>query len=101
MGQEIHVDWPSASPCPLGPVLEKLAEGGLTCFIVMVEGNLQAPQTPPPSEWREVRLKCQAGTIALRRGSDGIHVVIFGNADDALREAQQRVAAAVRASLPS
>src|SRR5438093_12012946 len=62
MGQELRVGWKSG-PCPLAPVLEKLAGGGLPTIVVLLEGNLQAPHTPPPTEWREVRLKCQAGMI--------------------------------------
>jgi hypothetical protein len=74
---------------------------GLPAIVVMVEGNLQAPHTPPPSEWREVRLKCDKGTVTLRRSSDGIGVVVFPNADEGLREAQQKVADAIKASAPA
>src|SRR5207247_8572760 len=79
MGQELRVGWKSG-PCPLAPVLEKLAGEGLPTIIVLLEGNLQAPHTPPPTELREARLTCQAGLTTLRRETDGISVKIFGDA---------------------
>jgi hypothetical protein len=97
MGHEIRIAWGSA-PCPLAPVLEKLQAAGVPSIVVMVEGNLQAPHTPPPSDWKEVRLKCAAGTVTLRRGSDGIAVVVFANAEEPLKEAQQKVADALTAT---
>ena len=96
MGQDIRVDWRGVV-CPLATVLEKLAGAGVPSVLVLVEGNLQAPHTPPPTEWREVRLKCEAGMITLRHDSDHISVRIFGNADDGLREAQRKVADALKA----
>jgi hypothetical protein len=99
MGQDIRVAW-GTGPCPLAPVLEKLVAAGLPTIIVLLEGNLQAPHTPAPSEWREVRLKCQAGMVTLRKETDGIHVKIFGNADDALRAAQKQIAELLEISAP-
>jgi hypothetical protein len=84
-----------AGPCPLAPLVATLTAGGLPCVVAMVDGVLQAPGREPPLDWRDVRLRTPAGTVTLRRVAEGIAVVVFGNADEALRAAQRTIAAAV------
>jgi hypothetical protein len=50
------------------------------------------PNTPPPSAWRDVRLRAQAGTLALKREGARVDVVVFGNADAAMLTLQHQVA---------
>ena len=94
MGLEILVA--RRAPCPLAPVLERLAEAGLPSTIAMVDNVLQGPGATPPAQWRDVRLRTPAGMLTLRRIPSGVAVVVFGNADVALQEAQRTVAEAVR-----
>jgi hypothetical protein len=83
-----------AAPPPewtLGALLTRLAQLGLRCTIVMIDGTLVMPNVPPPPRFDDVRLKTPAGTLALKRRSDGVAVVAFGNADAALQAAQQQI----------
>jgi hypothetical protein len=85
-----------SGPCPLAPLVATLTAGGLMCLVAMVDGVLQAPGRAPPDDWSDARLRTPAGTVTLRRVPDGIAVVVFGNADEALRAAQQTIAAALQ-----
>jgi hypothetical protein len=95
MGVEIAV--PHRGPCPLGPVLAALAPAGVSATVAMVDGVLRAPGAPLPDDWREVRLRTPVGMITLRRHPTGIAVIVFGNAEAALQEAQRKVAGVLRA----
>ncbi len=98
MGLEAMV--PLEGPCPLAPVLERLAAAGLPTTVVMVDGTLQAPAAPLPDAWREVRLKTPAGMVTLARRPSAVAVVVFGNASAELQQAQRAVADALRAPDP-
>jgi hypothetical protein len=105
MGLEVVVPWGSpeagvagAAPCPLPPLLEKLAKAGLPAAVAMLDGALHMPTAPLPEDWREVRLKTAAGTLTLARKPGAIAVVVFANADEPLKEAQAKVAAALFSS---
>ena len=93
MGLEILVS--RNDPPPLSALLERLAVMGMPAAIVMVDNILQAPGSPAPTAWRDVRLKTPMGTVTLVQRDGGIGVVVFGNASVQLQEAQRRVGAAV------
>ena len=104
MGHELTIAWGSAvtgvsgaAPCPLPPLLEKLNADGLPAAVVMVDGGLHAPMAPLPEDWRDIRLKTAAGTVTLTRKPGAIAVVVFANADEALKAAQAKIADALRA----
>jgi hypothetical protein len=44
------------------------------------------PDTEPPAAWRELRMSLPGGMVSLRREGDGLAVVVWGNADDGLRQ---------------
>jgi len=90
MGKEIVV--PGNSPLELAPVFARLSNAGMAIAIQMIDGALTPPSTPPPAEWREIRLRTPAGTVTLRRRPDGIAVTVFGNADASLEAAQRAIA---------
>jgi hypothetical protein len=96
VGLEIVV--PRDRPLPLGPVLDALGAAGVPAAVAMADNALRPPAAPLPEEWRDVRLRTPAGMVTLRRQERGIAVLVFGNADAALRAAQQAVADAVRAA---
>jgi hypothetical protein len=52
----------------------------------MIDGQLAFPDETPPDAWHELRVGTSAGMITLRRETDGITLVIWGNADEKLRE---------------
>ena len=88
MGLEVTVD----DARPLAEALAALDD----VSIVMIDGALVMPRTAPPATWSDVRLKTPAGTFALKRRGDAVAIVAFGNADDAARAMQSRLAAALR-----
>jgi hypothetical protein len=93
MGLEVVV--PRTGACAIADLVKRLAQGGLSAQVLMVDGNLHGPNAPVKDDWRDVRLKLAAGTLSLKRRPDGIAVVVFGNADAALTDAQRQVAAAL------
>src|SRR5262245_61861514 len=72
------------------------AEGGMTCQIVMVDGQLVGPQRPPPAAWNEIRLRVPAGVVTLRKTGTDVAVVVFGNAGEDLVRARDEIARALR-----
>ncbi len=53
----------------------------------MIDGELAFPDETPPHDWRELRVSTSGGMITLRRDNEAIGVVVWGNADDAMRQA--------------
>ena len=94
MGLDVTV--PREGECPIAPLLRALEESGIDATVVMVDAALQMPNAPVPDGWRDLRLKTSAGTVTLKRSSQAIAVVVFGNADDALLAVQRRIAEALR-----
>ncbi len=92
MGRELFVDAAVALPV----LLERLAAAGAPSTIVMIDGALVMPGAAPPAEWRDVRLRTPAGTLALKRVGDAVAVVVFSNADAALAAMQARIAELLR-----
>jgi hypothetical protein len=82
---------PARGVPPLAQLLDELSQANLPSTILMVDNQLVSPKVPPPSTWRDVRLKTPAGTVTLKRDASGITVTIFGNADPALVAAQDTI----------
>jgi hypothetical protein len=90
VGLELEV--PLARTPPLATLVERLTAAGMTAMVVMIDGALVAPGKPFPEEWRDVRVRTPAGTVTIVRRPQGVAVVVWGNADDALRAAQRLIA---------
>ena len=90
MGLEVVV--PRVASVGLAALLDRLAGAGLPSGLAMVDNVLQGPGATPPAVWRDVRLRTPAGVVTLRRVASGVAVVVFGNADEALRAAQRTIA---------
>lgn len=58
----------------------------------MVDGELAFPDETPPETWRELRIGTPGGMITIRRESDGMTVVVWGNADLKMRQSWNAVA---------
>jgi hypothetical protein len=50
----------------------------------MIDGQLAFPDEEPPEGWRELRLAGPGGMVTLRRETDRLNLVIWGNAEAAL-----------------
>ncbi len=94
MGMDLKV--PRVDVVSIARVIERLAAAGMTASVVMVDGQLHAPSATVPDGWREVRLRLAAGTVTVRVQPDGISVMVFGNADAALINAQRAIATAIK-----
>jgi hypothetical protein len=57
----------------------------------MIDGMPAFPDETPEPGWRELRVGTAAGMVTVRRGADALSCVVWGNADDALRAAWDRV----------
>jgi hypothetical protein len=93
MGVELVI--PLQGPCPLAPVLDRLAAAGQPCAVLMIDRQLWPPGRPLPEVWSDVRLKTPAGMVTLASRPNGIAVVAFGNAGEELRAVQAAIAAAL------
>jgi len=90
MGLEVVV--PRVASVELAALLDQLSAAGLPSALAMVDNVLQGPGAIPPAIWRDARIRTPAGVVTLRRVPSGVAVVVFGNADDALRAAQRTIA---------
>jgi hypothetical protein len=80
------------APCAAPDVNALLRDLGSTCTVMMVDGQLHAPNAPVPAGWSDVRLRTPAGMVTLKRRPDGVAVVVFGNADAGLQATQRQIA---------
>lgn len=90
MGLEVLV--PRVASVEIAALLRRLADAGLPSTLAMVDNVLQGPGATPPAAWRDVRLRTPAGMVTLRRVPSGVAIVVFGNAEAPLREAQRTIA---------
>jgi hypothetical protein len=97
MGMELAVQR-AAESVSIRAVLAALAQAGMVCTIMMVDGQLVMPGSEPAAGWRDLRLRTPSGMVTVARRPTGLAVVVFGNADAGLQEAQRRVAEALERS---
>jgi hypothetical protein len=51
----------------------------------MIDGELAFPDEEPPADWRELRVSTPEGRmVTIRRDSDRVVLVVWGNADAGL-----------------
>jgi hypothetical protein len=81
---------------PTWPALcELMAQKTCPLQMRMIDGEIAFPDESPPETWRELRVATSAGMITLRRETDGITLVIWGNADEKLRADCNTLAAVI------
>ena len=92
MGLDQRITFP-ATQAPSWPnIKQRLADRGIACELRMIDGELSFPDETPPEDWRELRLGTPGGMITLRRESDGVRLVIWGNAESGLLAARDAIA---------
>jgi hypothetical protein len=52
--------------------------------MMMIDGALSFPDEQPPDTWSELRVGTPLGMVTLRRETDGVRVVTWGNATGSL-----------------
>lgn len=82
-----ELKWPVLRAC--------LAQRGCPVQMRMIDGQLAFPDAEPPETWQELRLGAAAGMLTLRSEPNAISIVIWGNADESLRELAKTVAQAI------
>jgi hypothetical protein len=87
MGMDQKVIFPTEKT-PTWPALQSFfAAKDVALQLRMIDGELAFPDETPPDAWRELRIGTSSGMITLRRDPDGITLVTWGNADQAMRQA--------------
>jgi hypothetical protein len=89
MGMERLVQ---GEPPSLAELVAKVKDIGM---VVMVDNQFMAPGAPLPARWHDVRVKTPAGTVTIVRREHAVAVVVWGNAGDALKDAQDKIADAL------
>src|SRR5262245_5207475 len=94
MGMELTVTLGSGLMPHWPAVRGVLEEAGTAVQMRMIDGQLALPEEEPPEAWRELRLGTPAGMVTVRREAGRVVIVVWGNADAALRQAADAVARA-------
>jgi hypothetical protein len=92
MGMDKKISFPPERRPTWPRLVEHCAANALAIDLRMIDGELAFPDEQPPENWREIRVGTHAGMITMRRESDGVSLVIWGNADEKLRDAWNRLA---------
>jgi hypothetical protein len=87
MGMDQKVLFPPDRTPSWTVLRDLLAARRLAPQLRMIDGELAFPDEAPPDTWQELRIGSAHGMVTLRREPDGIRLVTWGNADDALRQA--------------
>jgi hypothetical protein len=81
--------------CPAwARVNDLLTRRGFPVVVRMVDGELRLPDEEVPTTWKELRVGTPHGMVTLKRQGGGLAVVVWGNAEEALRQAQETLATA-------
>ena len=96
MGMDQKVVFPSENMPPWSQFADHCAKQKVPVQLRMIDGELAFPDETPPHDWRELRVGTPAGMVTLKRESDGITLIIWGNADENLRRDCNALAAALR-----
>ena len=95
MGLDQRVTFPSGTVPSWPTIAERLVQRNCSVQLRMIDGQLALPDEKPLDAWKELRLGTPAGMITLRREENAIAVVIWGSADEALRQTWSDVIAAI------
>ena len=84
MGMEYVVE-PADELPKLASIREILAGEGYSLQTRMIDGQLAFPDEEPKGPWSELRVAINKNMITLRHDGRAIHVLTWGNADDAMQ----------------
>lgn len=93
MGMEKAVRFPTAPPA-WEAARDILVARGHMFEICMIDGQLSFPDEQPSESWSELRIKTPQGMITVRRESNRLLFVTWGNADARLLEQWDTLATA-------
>src|ERR1700675_1970776 len=87
MGMDRKVTFPAETVPAWGRVAEFCAARQFPVKMMMIDGALSFPDEQPPDNWHELRVGTALGMVTLRRDTDGVRLVTWGNAEGPLRQA--------------
>jgi hypothetical protein len=87
MGMDQKVLFPPNRTPSWAALRDLLAARSLAPQLRMIDGELAFPDEAPSETWQELRIGTAHGMVTMRRETDGIRLVTWGNADDAMRQA--------------
>ncbi|MCI0703833.1 MAG: hypothetical protein L0241_22465 [Planctomycetia bacterium] len=90
MGLDCTVRFPGAVPT-WDTIRSQLARVGEPAPLRMIDGLPAFPDESPAADWRELRIGAGGGMVTLRRSSDSLTCIVWGNADPALLAARDRI----------
>ena len=93
MGMERVLQFSDAGPS-WSAIHDHLVTAGKTVQMRMIDNMPALADEKPTDDWRELRVSLGEGMITLRREPGRIRVVVWGNADAALRSDQEALAQA-------
>ena len=93
MGMECIVTFRAEEPT-WDAIRKRVETGGGMVQMRMIDGMPALPDEEPPEDWREIRVSLGGGMLALRREPGRMRVVVWGNADEALKRDQHKLAQA-------
>jgi hypothetical protein len=93
MGMERVVSFPGREPTWPDTKL-RLAGAGRTVEMRMIDNMPAYPDEEPPDDWKELRVSLGAGMMTVRREPGRVRVIVWGNADEALKQDQEALARA-------
>jgi hypothetical protein len=92
MGMDQKVVFPPENMPTWAQLADLLAQRQFPIQLRMIDSELAFPDETPPHDWRELRVGTPPGMVTLRRETDGITLVIWGNADISMRQAWNALA---------
>jgi len=91
MGLDRTVRFASGETPSWEAIRTQLARIGEVAALRMIDGMPAFPDETPEPAWKELRIGTAAGMVTIRRGSDALTCVVWGNADAALHAAWAKV----------
>jgi hypothetical protein len=91
MGLDRKIRFPGGQLPSWEAIRTQLARIGESAPLRMIDGMPAFPDETPDPAWRELRVGTAAGMVTIRRGPDFLTCVIWGNPDDALTVAWNKV----------
>ncbi|QDU61368.1 hypothetical protein Pan216_22240 [Planctomycetes bacterium Pan216] len=91
MGIERRVEFEQGAFPPWSSLCELMAAEGEELQLRMVDNELTFPDETPPETWHEIRVGTSSGMITIRRQDDAVSLLAFGNADQEMQRAWNRL----------
>jgi hypothetical protein len=93
MGMERVVSF-SGPPPTWSETKSRLSGTRRTVEMRMIDNMPAYPDEEPPDDWKELRVTLGAGIVTVRREPGRVRVIVWGNADEALKADQEALARA-------